>query len=255
MANYDWYVSESEKNFQPTRDAVQKQIDAISGQQSAALGDLQKSYQLQTDNLNKQRVTASNNASMSSAMRGGAFGGQANIQNEKFYNDTFVPAITQANNALQSDTRATNEAYTNRRGSLEQTLASLVDEQRRYAMEQYQKELDRESSERAARAAAAAQAASLAPYLNQKNPWQMTPNGSGGWNFHYNDTPITAYQYAQGTGLPMEEVLSTIGSDAARQILNMYNGKGGVVYSGNNGGLQSAIKALGLNQVKLGVPF
>jgi hypothetical protein len=169
MADYNWYLSEAEKNYAPTRESIQNQINAIPTQQQAAVADVNKQYQTQQTNLNNQLTGAKNSASMGSAMRGGAFGGQANIQNEKYYNNTFVPAQTNLQDTLNSNLRTTNETYQNRKFDLENYLNSLIDEQRKYGQSQWQAAEDREAAAREAeasrRAAAAAQQSSLAAYL------------------------------------------------------------------------------------------
>jgi hypothetical protein len=165
MADYNWYIAEAEKNYEPARQSIRNQINAIGGQRQAALDDLNKQYGLQQSELDRQQsqygVAAEQNASRKGL-------GWSNIgQNYKadYAANTYRPAVQSLQTNQQNDIRNTNENYTNRQFSLENTLNSLYDEARRWGQQQYNAALDREAQERAARAAAAAQQAALSNYL------------------------------------------------------------------------------------------
>jgi len=179
MATLQEYLSQVTKDYEPTRQSIQNQIDAIPGQQQTAVADINRQFGLQQDELNRQQATAYDRYSKSAAARGGAFSGMANIQNKNYNENTFRPAVTQLQTNQQSTVNQANETYANRRFSLENTLNSLINEQQQIARNMYQADQDRQAQERAARAAAAAQSAALGSYFGpatQPGVGQMTPD-------------------------------------------------------------------------------
>jgi hypothetical protein len=165
MADYNWYVSEAEKNYAPTREAIQNQINAIPGQQQTAINDINKQYANQQATLDRNRDVYNRGAETNASSRGLGWSNIASNYQANYNRDSYAPAVTQLQTNQGQDISRANESYTNRRQSLETTLASLIDEQRKYAMQQYQTALDREAQERAAARAAAAQQAAISSYL------------------------------------------------------------------------------------------
>jgi hypothetical protein len=229
MADLNYYLSEAEKNYAPTRASIQNQINAIPGQLNAAVGDVNKQYSLQQQELDRQQSSYNNNTSRMINNRGFGFSNAGQNYAANYAANTYRPAVTNLQTNQQNALRQTNENYTNRRYSLENTMNSLVDEQRRWAMEQYQRDQDRAAQEQAARAAAAAaaQQSALASYFN---------NGAQG-------TPGPTYRdWLQGiansnTGGANGKFDGALSGWDAQQLLN-YVGNDFVL--GNKGGTASA---------------
>lgn len=131
------YIAESTKSYDSSRQAIQGQLDALSGQLAAAEESINRNFAVQQQNLDDQRQTAASNASMQAAGSGGSFGGKANIANRDYYQQVFVPAVTQLQtnqaNAL-SEARQNSE---NQRLSLNYQLAQLMDQAYSTALSRY----------------------------------------------------------------------------------------------------------------------
>ena len=89
------YQAEVTRSYEPARQAIQNQINALAGQEAQGLQSLQKQYKLDQQTLERNRDTATEAASLAAAGNGGSFGGQANIANRKYYAQTFAPAQSQ----------------------------------------------------------------------------------------------------------------------------------------------------------------
>lgn len=160
------FTAEVSKSYDNSRKALEKQIDAISGNLAQTQKQINENYANQQNQLNQQRNQAAESASMQAAGSGGSFGGAANIANRKYYEQTFVPAQTQLNtNQSQALENAQSQANSNRL-SLEQTLAAMNDEISRLGQQRYYEEQERERQAKLQRQAIAAQNA-MNKYLGQ----------------------------------------------------------------------------------------
>ena len=138
------YTSEISKSYDASRAALQNQINAIDGSLAKQKQDIEARYGLQQNNLNNQRDFAASNASMQAAGAGGSFGGRANIANNKYYEQTFVPAQAQLNyNKSHSLDEADAQANTSRL-TLNQQLANMQDSIQRSALERYYDALEKD---------------------------------------------------------------------------------------------------------------
>lgn len=138
------YTAEISKNYDNSRNALQKQIDAIEGNLATTQEQINRNYAQQQNQLNNQRNMAASSASMQAGGSGGSFGGMANIANKKYYEQSFVPAQTQLNT---NQTTALENAQTqanNNRQSLEYQLAQMNDEIARLGLQRYYQVLDQE---------------------------------------------------------------------------------------------------------------
>jgi hypothetical protein len=189
MADYNWYLSEAEKNYAPARQSIQNQINAIGGQQETALGNLLNTYNQQTGDLNQRRDDYNRGTLNTANNRGLGWSNVASTYQADYNKNSYTPAMTNLTNNYNTSRDNTIENYTNRQFSLENTLNSLIDEQRKYAMSQWQAEQDREAQVRASQAAAAAQAAALSRYLGSGS--SSSSGGSNGTYAAYGSAPVT----------------------------------------------------------------
>lgn len=212
------FVSETTKSYEPARQAIQNQLDAISGQLAETEANINKQFAVQQQNLDNQRQTAASNASMQAAGSGGSFGGKANIANRNYYRDTFVPAVTQLQTNQAQALSEARQRSDNNRLSLQSQLANLMTQANTSALSRYdnwsqfdqnmawdkdkfgqqlawekdqfnqnmawdkekwaQQLAENEKSRAASRAASAAQTSSLQGYLNQVLAGQKQGNSS-----------------------------------------------------------------------------
>ena len=183
VASLEEYVAQATQAYQPAKTAVQNQLNALSGQLATTNEQINKNYAQQQAGLNRQRNMAAETASMQAAGSGGSFGGAANIANRKYYDQSFVPAVTQLRSNQTNELAAARQANEDQRTSLNSQLANLDAQANQEALKQYwaavEAEKQREAQLKAARASAAA----------SSSPWAYLPdgygNGGGGknWNF------------------------------------------------------------------------
>ncbi len=190
------FVAETTKSYEPARQAIQSQIDALSGQLAETEANINKQFAVQQQTLDNQRQTAASNASIQAAGSGGSFGGKANIANRNYYRDTFVPAQTQLQTNQSQALSEARQRSENQRLSLSSQLANLLTQANTSALSRYdswdqfdqnlawqkdqfnqnlawdkekwaQQLAENEKSRAASRAAASAQTNSLQGYLNK----------------------------------------------------------------------------------------
>lgn len=131
------YQAEVTRSYEPARQAIQNQINALAGQESQGLQALQKQYQLDQQTLERNRDTAAEAASLAAAGNGGSFGGQANIANRKYYAQTFAPAQTQLQTNFDKSRGNLSSQIAQNKMSLESQLANLASEASRYGISRY----------------------------------------------------------------------------------------------------------------------
>lgn len=167
------FVAETTKSYEPARQAIQSQIDALSGQLAETEANINKQFAVQQQTLDNQRQTAASNASIQAAGSGGSFGGKANIANRNYYRDTFVPAQTQLQTNQSQALSEARQRSENQRLSLSSQLANLLTQANTSALsrydswDQFDQNLAWQKSRAASRAAASAQTNSLQGYLNK----------------------------------------------------------------------------------------
>ena len=144
MANLQQIMAETSKTYDNSRNALQNQINAIGGQLQAQQDRINAQYAQQGKNLDQQRNWAANAATMRAGRNGGSFGGAANIANKRYYQQAYVPAVTQMQTNQANDMSQAEQQANQNRLSLERTLAGLNDEANRYAMQRYDADKARE---------------------------------------------------------------------------------------------------------------
>lgn len=147
MANLEQIMAETSKSYDNSRNALNNQIDAIAGDLAAQKQRLNAQYAQQYKNLDNQRNFQAQASSMAASANGGSFGGTSEIANKKFYQQAFVPAVTQANTNQANDLSSAESQANANRLSLQNTLAQLNDEANRYGIQRYDTAVQREAEE------------------------------------------------------------------------------------------------------------
>lgn len=169
------YQAEVTRSYEPARQAIQNQINALAGQESQGLQSLQNQYKLDQQTLERNRDTAAEAASLAAAGNGGSFGGQANIVNRKYYAQTFAPAQSQLQTNFDKSRGNYISQINQNRMSLESQMANLASEAHRYGISRYDaavaqdKQYALEQQRLALQRRQLDQDNRLAQYLNQVN--------------------------------------------------------------------------------------
>lgn len=138
------YVAQSTNAYKPSTTAVQQQLDALAGQLETTNEAINKNYAQQQSRLDLNRNQAAETASMQAAGSGGSFGGAANIANRKYYEQTFVPAVTQMRTNQSNDLAAARQANEDSRNSLNTQLANIQSQASNQGLSQYYNDLNAE---------------------------------------------------------------------------------------------------------------
>ena len=150
MANLEKIMAETSKSYDASSKALNNQINAISGDLVAQQDRINAQYAQQGKSLDNQRNWQAQSSSMAASRNGGSFGGSSEIANKKYYQQAYVPAVTQMQTNQANDISAAESDANQRRLSLQQTLAQLNDEASKYAMQRYDaaREAEREDKYR-----------------------------------------------------------------------------------------------------------
>ena len=134
MANLEKIMAETSKSYDNSRKALNNQINAISGDLAAQQNRINAQYAQQGKNLDNQRNWQAQSSSMAASRNGGSFGGSSEIANKKYYQQAYVPAVTQMQTNQANDLSSAESDANQRRLNLQQTLAQLNDEASKYAI-------------------------------------------------------------------------------------------------------------------------
>ena len=219
VQSLEQYVAQATQAYQPAVNAIQSQLDSLSGRLETTNQQINKNYAQQQAELNRNRNAAAETASMQAAGSGGSFGGSANLANRRYYDQSFVPAVTKLQTNQANDLASARQASEDQRTSLNTQLANMQAQANQSALAQYyadqEAERAREAQLKAARISAAA-----------SNPWQYLPDGyqnSRGvktWDFgngYYlqDNNGVASYYKADGTPVKAGEfLLNTSGTGA-----------------------------------------
>jgi len=140
-------MAETSKSYDNSRNALNDQINAISGDLEAQKNRINAQYAQQGKTLDNQRNYQAQASSMAASRNGGSFGGSAEIANKKYYQQAYVPAVTQLQTNQANDLSSAESQANQNRLSLQQTLASLNDEANRYALQRYDAAVQQEAEE------------------------------------------------------------------------------------------------------------
>lgn len=140
------YIAQATDAYKPAQTAVQKQMDALAGQLETTNQQINKNYAQQQAGLNQQRNMAAETASMQAAGSGGSFGGAANLANRKYYEQSFVPAVTQMRTNQSNELAQARQASDDRRTGYESQIANLNAQANQQGLSQYYKDLGEEQA-------------------------------------------------------------------------------------------------------------
>ena len=230
MANLEAILAETSKSYDNSRKALNDQINAISGDLDAQKQRINAQYAQQGKSLDNQRNWQAQASSMAASRNGGSFGGKSEFANKKYYQQSFVPAVTQMQTNQANDLSSAESQANQNRLSLEQTLAGLNDEATRYGMQRYDAAVQAEEAKRQWEAEQAErkrqfdeqsrqfwanfeQQKAMQNYLNQANNnsnnlkswdfgngYQIVQNPYGEAEYYSNGNKINAYNFLTGTG-------------------------------------------------------
>ena len=265
VASLEQYVAEATQAYQPTQTAIQNQINALSGQLESTNKQINKNYAQQQAGLNRQRNMAAETASMQAAGSGGSFGGAANLANRKYYDQSFVPAVTQLQTNQANELAQARQDNENQRTSLNSQLASIQAQANQQALAQYYADLEAERQRELQRQQIAAQNA-YNQYLmdamkNANNNGVKTWDFGGGYKVYdnggeavytLNGNEISRGKFLEGTGKNTQWNLwndiwnsgtrtNGIGSDTIQAYKNWYQPNTPRLY-GNLTSLQNSSK-------------
>lgn len=225
MANLETIMAETSKSYDNSRKALNNQIDAISGDLAAQQERINAQYAQQGKNLDNQRNWQAQASSMAASRNGGSFGGSSEIANKKYYQQAYVPAVTQMQTNQANDLSSAESQANQNRLSLQNTLAQLNDEANRYALQRYDAAVQAEKDEAYRQQQLALQRQQLAAqnawqnYLNNATAtaqkYGVTNDSSGGLQFRNNNTNSSVkfgtYYGGNGGAWNNSSILNTVG--------------------------------------------
>ena len=252
MANLEQIMAETNKSYDQSRNALNSQIDAIAGDLEAQKNRINNQYAQQGKSLDNQRNWQAQASSMAASRNGGSFGGSTEIANKKYYQQAYVPAVTQMQTNQANDLSSAETQANQNKLSLQQTLAQLNDEANRYALQRYDAAVQAEREEEYRKQQLALQRQQIAAqnayqqYLNQAAAakYGLMNDASGGLQFYNTGTngsvKFGTYYGGNGGTWSNSAVKNTIGqlfgtnSNEYKRISEIlkYNGKNNLVNAG-----------------------
>ena len=163
------YISETTKSYQPATNALNKQLSGLSGQTANTISDIENQFANQRSQLLNQANQAAEAASLTAAGNGGSFGGAANEANRKYYERSFIPAMTSANTNRSSAISQARANEASQRASLEQQLANLYTQANTYGTQRYDQAVAAEAAQKQFEAQQALERERLAEQQRQYN--------------------------------------------------------------------------------------
>ena len=225
MANLKKIMAETSKSYDASRKALNNQINAISTDLAAQQERINAQYAQQGKTLDNQRNWQAQASSMAASNSGGSFGGSAEIANKKYYQQAYVPAVTQMQTNKANDISSAESQANSNRLSLQQTLAQLNDEANRYALQRYDaaKAAEREDAYRKKQLALqrqqiAAQSAAN-NYLAAAAAQQQQQSNKYAWNGSNTNSQFTNAK--TGKGVTFGTFASGMGASGNANLLNV----------------------------------
>ena len=216
MANLEQIMAETSKSYDNSRKALNDQINAISGDLAAQQERINNQYAQQGKNLGNQRNWQAQASSMAASRNGGSFGGASEIANKKYYQQSYVPAVTQMQTNQANDLSSAESQANQNRLSLQQTLAQLNDEANRYALQRYDAAVQAERDEAYRQQQLALQRQQLAA----QNAWQnYLNNANSGYGYQADENGgLQFYSLA----LTMQVKVATLAETTCLIISELY---------------------------------
>ena len=236
MANLESIMAETNKTYDQSRNALNNQINAIAGDLEAQKNRINAQYAQQGKTLDNQRNYQAQASSMAASRNGGSFGGAAEIANKKYYQQAYVPAVTQMQTNQANDLSSAETQANQNKLSLQQALAQLNDEANRLAIQRYDAAVAAEREEEYRKQQLALQRQQIAAqnaynnYLKSQsssgNPYGVTQDASGGLQFRNNSNNSSVkfgtYYGGNGGAWNNSSVMNTI-ADMFGTNSNEYN--------------------------------
>lgn len=148
MATLEEYIAQVSNAYQPARNALQSQLDALGGKLETTTNEINKNYARQQDTLNRNRNMAAESASMQAAGSGGSFGGRTNLANRAYYEKTFVPAQAQLQTNQANELARARQSSEDERVNLNSQIANMESQANQQAMQRYWTDVEQENQRR-----------------------------------------------------------------------------------------------------------
>lgn len=223
VQSLEQYIAEATNAYKPASQAIQAQLDSLASQLNTANEQINRNYAQQQTQLENQRNQAAESASLQAAGSGGSFGGAANLANRKYYEQSFVPAVTQLQTNQTNELAAARQANENQRTNLNAQLANLQAEANKQALAQYYADLEAERQREAQRRAQAQANASQNAYYKYLMDAMKNNNNSSvkKWDFGngfalYQGDDGTAVYTKNGNRISAGQFLNSTGANGAR---------------------------------------
>lgn len=216
VQSLEQYVAQATQAYQPAVDALQSQLNSLDSRLANTNEQINRSYNQQQADLNRSRNMAAESASMQAAGSGGSFGGSANLANRRYYDKTFVPAVTQMKTNQANDLASARQASDDMRNNINTQLANMRSQANQQALAQYYADQEAERARAAQlQAQREANAAQNAYYQYLMEAAKQGNQGYKNWDFgngysvqevngeatyRYNGNPISAGQFLNATG-------------------------------------------------------
>ena len=169
VKSIEQYISETTKSYDPAIKAYNQQLSGLSGQTEASIKDIENQFANQRSQLLNSANQAAEAASLSAAGNGGSFGGATNEANRKYYQQSFVPAMTSSNTNRSSAIAQARANEASQRSNLEQQLANLYTQANTYGTQRYDQAVAAEEAQRQFEAQQALERERLAEQQRQFN--------------------------------------------------------------------------------------
>ena len=177
------YVAQATQAYKPSTNAIQSQLDALEGRLATTNEQINRNYQQQQANLNRQKNNAAYAASINAAANGAGFGGQAQIANDKYYSQQFVPAVTQMNTNKANDLATARQNIEDTRNNLNAQRANIEAQANQQALAQYYADIEAEKQRALQAQQIAAQNAYNQYLMEQAKRQQESNNSVKRWDF------------------------------------------------------------------------
>ena len=223
MANLEKIMAETSKSYDNSRKALNDQIGAISSDLAAQQQRINAQYAQQGKNLDNQRNWQAQASSMSASRNGGSFGGSAEIANKRYYQQAYVPAVTQMQTNQANDLSSAESQANQNRLSLQQTLAQLNDEANRYALQRYDaaKEAEREDAYRKKQMALQRQQIAAQNAVNSYLAQAQAQQASNPYAWNGSNTNSQFTNAKTGRGVTFGTFAKGMGASGNSNILNV----------------------------------
>ena len=221
MANLEQIMAETNKSYDQSRNALNSQIDAIAGDLEAQKNRINNQYAQQGKSLDNQRNWQAQASSMAASRNGGSFGGSTEIANKKYYQQAYVPAVTQMQTNQANDLSSAESQANQNKLSLQQTLAQLNDEANRYALQRYDAAVQAEREEAYRKQQLALQRQQIAAQNAYQKYLNQTSAQANKYAWNNNTANSQFYNAATGKAVTFGTFASGMGASGNANLLSV----------------------------------